>query len=112
MTDGQLLDRWYQQRDEPAFELLVERYLGIVLGLLRKYGSKEDAESIANGIFAKLAFAEGERRPNPAKVRSWRMRGAHSSCRDRVARAKLCVSASRRKRFRATSRRSHHERSR
>ncbi len=55
-TDAMLLDRFRQSRDASAFQELVGRYLGMVLGVAqRKTGDAGAAEEIAQNTFSILA---------------------------------------------------------
>lgn len=55
-TDAMLLDRFRETRDGSAFQELVKRYLGMVLGVAqRKTGDAGAAEEIAQNTFSVLA---------------------------------------------------------
>src|SRR5215471_14079957 len=56
LSDAQLLDRFVSTRDEAAFELLVWRHGGLVLGLCRRLVRQEqDAEDAFQATFLTLA---------------------------------------------------------
>ncbi|MBY0526155.1 MAG: sigma-70 family RNA polymerase sigma factor [Gemmataceae bacterium] len=70
-TDGQLLERFSVQRDDAAFETLVERYGPVVLGLCRRVlQNSQDAEDAFQATFLVLARKAGSIRKQES-VGSW-----------------------------------------
>jgi RNA polymerase sigma factor (sigma-70 family) len=77
LSDADLLERFVGARDEAAFETLVWRYSGMILGLCRRVlGREEDAEDAFQTtflIFARKAHSVGKRE----SVGSWLHRVAY-----------------------------------
>jgi RNA polymerase sigma factor (sigma-70 family) len=65
-SDESLLRSFVLSGSEDAFTALVEKYLGIVLGIaVRKTGDRALAEEIAQNVFSILARKAGHLKPNP-----------------------------------------------
>src|SRR5215475_11889843 len=77
LTDGQLLERFVARRDEAAFELLLWRHGGMVLGVCRRVlGRVHDAEDAFQATF--LALARSARSISQREaVAGWLYRVAH-----------------------------------
>jgi RNA polymerase sigma factor (sigma-70 family) len=70
-TDGQLLDRFVNSREQAAFAALVQRHSGMVLGVCRRLlGHEQDAEDAFQATFLVLAKKAGSIRIKEA-VGSW-----------------------------------------
>jgi RNA polymerase sigma factor (sigma-70 family) len=71
LTDGQLLGRFVERRDEAAFEALVRRHGPMVLGVcLRVLGHHHDAEDAFQAVFLVLARKAASIRPRE-RVGNW-----------------------------------------
>lgn len=70
--DRQLLHRFATQRDEAAFETLVRRHLGLVLGAARRQlgGDHHAAEDVAQQVFTLLAQKAGRLRHH-TRLEAW-----------------------------------------
>src|SRR5262245_45698453 len=70
-TDGELLARYAQRRDEAAFAELVRRHGGLVLGVARRQlGDRQQAEDVFQATFLALA-RQGPRLGRPASLVNW-----------------------------------------
>nr|WP_189221366.1 RNA polymerase sigma factor [Saccharothrix coeruleofusca] len=66
--------------DRAAFELLVDRFSGRVLGMaLRMLGDRADAEDVTQEVFV-TAWCGLSALTEPAAVRTWLFRVAHRQC--------------------------------
>src|SRR5262245_1066846 len=71
MTDGELLKRFVERRDEPAFSELVHRHGSMVLGVCRRVlANDHDAEDAFQATFFVLARRASTIMPR-ASVGSW-----------------------------------------
>ncbi|MFB6098465.1 MAG: RNA polymerase sigma factor [Salinibacter sp.] len=80
-SDGTYARR-VQNGDRTAFEVLVERYEGMVFDLTHQYADQpEEAEDLAQDIFLK-AYRRIEDLRNPSRFASWLYGIALNQCRD------------------------------
>ncbi|HEX2750158.1 MAG TPA: sigma-70 family RNA polymerase sigma factor, partial [Verrucomicrobiales bacterium] len=55
-SDEKLLSAWVRKRDEAAFQQLVHRHAGLVLGIARRrLETEEEAEEVTQNVFTALA---------------------------------------------------------
>jgi RNA polymerase sigma factor (sigma-70 family) len=89
VTDGQLLERFLNERDETAFEVLVWRHGPMVLGLGRRVlGNSHDAEDVLQATFLTLV-RKGGSIGKSASLASWLYKVAYRiALRSRVRMAK------------------------
>jgi RNA polymerase sigma factor (sigma-70 family) len=79
MTDGQLLRRFIEQRDESAVEALVRRHGPMVWGVCRRVlGSHHDAEDAFQATFLVLVRKAASVR-QPEQVGNWLFGVAHQT---------------------------------
>lgn len=103
-TDGALLQRFLEQRDEAAFEALLHRYGPMVMGVcLRVVGDTHAAEDAFQATFLVLARKAGSIR-NQTSVGSWLFGVAQ-----RIASKALAQAATRRERERRAADMAHTE---
>jgi len=72
LDTDQLLMRRFQEGDDPAFEVLVHKYQGLVLSLCRRYlGSRSPGiEDVAQEVFIRIFKGRMGYKPK-AKVKTW-----------------------------------------
>ncbi|MEZ4649869.1 MAG: sigma-70 family RNA polymerase sigma factor [Candidatus Eisenbacteria bacterium] len=88
MTDDELMVRG-AAGDDRAFQLLVERWQGRVLGYLaRVLGSETEAEDVAQETFVKVYASAGSYRPD-GRFAGWLFRIARKQARSRLRRKKI-----------------------
>jgi RNA polymerase sigma-70 factor (ECF subfamily) len=80
-----LLSRVAASGDEASFRVLVDRHVGVLVGVARRLlGDGSEAEDIAQEAFMRLWRSAGDLDIGAAGVRPWLMRVATNLCLDRL----------------------------